>query len=96
MDLATKRCFVSRDVQFVEHLFPFHDNQNTTSASPYPTNLFPSCTSDLLSNDDPLQVPVVFDSHDDSSPITDTTTLNSSTSADVLLHMFQTITQHLL
>lgn len=50
MDLVTKKFFVTRDVQFVEHIIPF---QYSVSFESHSSPLFPSISSDLLYTDDP-------------------------------------------
>lgn len=50
MDIDTKKCFISRDVKFVEDHFPFKDIIPSHSNTP----LFPLSSTDIFSYSDPL------------------------------------------
>lgn len=57
MALDTKKCYISRDVIFVENIFPFQSHSNTITHS----SLFPAENSIAYSNT-PLYVPIFYES----------------------------------
>lgn len=79
LDLNTRKIFVSRDVQFVETIFPFKDIDVTP-----PQHLFPD--SSVFVEDEPLQFPLVLDNTDSalSAEITEPSSATDSLITDVL------------
>lgn len=73
LNLITKSVFVSRDVKFHEHIFPFHTNSDSECIQPSPVPLHPvhqSSTVDDLEFSDPLSEPAEESSHDqDNQPL---------------------------
>jgi len=41
LDLTTNKVFVSRDVKFEEHIFPFHNNSHQAYMQPTPISMLP-------------------------------------------------------
>lgn len=83
MDLSTRKCFITRNVQFIEHIFSFQSMINVSS--PSSLFMFPPTPDDILvENSDPLQQPSV-----DTSPTSDSSsnhlpiTFDSSESASL-------------
>jgi len=54
LDLSSSKVFVSRDVRFAEHIFPFHDSSSQEYMQPTPVNMVPP-----FSYDDFLPIPPI-------------------------------------
>ena len=78
MDLATKKCYVTRDVRFVENIFPFQNISSTISGQLYDmSSPFPSTPFHELFNSD--HTPIVLS--DSSNHETPTSPLEQSSEA---------------
>ena len=66
MDLSTKKCYVSRDIKFVENQFPFHDIHANPKSSTH--HMFPySPFHELFPTDNSLNIPELESQSSDSA-----------------------------
>ncbi|MCH79433.1 flavonol sulfotransferase-like protein [Trifolium medium] len=71
-DLHSREIFISRDVVFFEHIFPYassiqHKHAKSSSATPHHSIMFDDLDFTLLTESTPSQTPITSQSHDSTS-----------------------------